>query len=151
MTVIDLSAKKYQKDKVVVKCGKKEFVAVANDKTMNRIFKANKNQITDGLMLAKKIDSIDLDDVDEKDISKEVNSLVNLFTGSILNSKKDNIELADAIFGNGAGKEIYEYLRSSTIALNSVLEDVMNELYKKEKQTETKAKKKYRNKAKKVK
>lgn len=147
MTVIDLSAQKYKRDKVVVKCGDKEFVATPDDTTLDKIVKLGKKQMADGLKAGKKLDQIDFNNLKENEIDNAVNEVVN--TVSFV--KGDYIKLADAIFGNGAGSVIYKFLGSSTLAMQDVMEDVTNELYAKRKEQKKKSKKKYRNKAKKVK
>lgn len=147
MTVIDLSTKKYQKNKVVVKCGDKEFVATPNDETLNKIVMLGKKQMADGLKAGRRLENIDFDNLEDKEIDTAVSEAVDTVTMA----KTDYVNLANAIFGDGAGNAIYKYLGSSTLAMQDVMEDVVNELYSKRNDQAKSAKKKYKNKVKKVK
>ena len=142
MTVIDLNAEKYRNNEVVVKCGDKEFVAVADDKTLDRIMSASKKQLADGIKAQNKINQIDFDKLDDSNIDQAVESAVDTITVA----KEDYIQLADNIFGKGAGQAIYNALSHSTIAMNNVLQEVADELYKKKSQAKAKAKAKYKRK-----
>lgn len=147
MTVIDLSAQKYKRDNVIVKCGDKEFVATPDDTTLDKIVNLGKKQMADGLKAGKKLDQIDFNNLKESEIDNAVDEAVN--TVSV--AKGDYVKLADAIFGKGAGSTIYKFLGSSTLAMQDVMEDVVDELYAKHQEQKAKGKKKYKNKAKKVK
>lgn len=139
MTVIDLSTQKYKRDKVVVKCGDKEFVATPNDTTLDKIIKLGKKQMADGLKAGKKLDQIDFDNLQENEIDNAVDEAVNTVTVA----KADYIKLADAIFGRGAGSTIYKFLGSSTVVMQEVMQDVVEQLYAQRKEQDKEAKKEY--------
>lgn len=139
MTVIDLSAQKYKRDKVVVKCGDKEFVATPNDTTLDKIIKLGKKQMADGLKAGKKLDQIDFDNLQENEIDNAVDEAVNTVTVA----KADYVKLADAIFGRGAGSTIYKFLGSSTVVMQEVMQDVVEQLYAQRNEQDKEAKKKY--------
>lgn len=147
MAVIDLSADKYKRNNVVVKCGDREFVATPDDATLDKIMSVGKKQMADGVKATKRLSKIDFDDLKDDDIDEVVNETV----GTVSTAKTDYVKLADSIFGKGAGDAIYKYLGSSTLVMQDVMEDVVNELYAKRKEQKKKAKKKYSNKAKKMK
>lgn len=142
MTVIDLNQEKYKNNEVVLKCGDKEFVAVADDKTLDRIMSVSKKQIADGIKAQNRINQIDFDKLDDSNIDKAVESAVD----TMAVAKDDYIRLADNIFGKGAGQAIYDALGHSTIGMQNVLQEVTEELYRKKAETKAKAKAKYKRK-----
>lgn len=143
MTVIDLNAKKYQKESVVLKCGEREFKAFPDDQTLNRINKIGKAQMKDGLKASNKINGIDFDNIKDEDI----NTVVDTVTDTMKIASGDYIKLANAIFDDKeAGKIIYEYLGKSTLAMQDVLNDVVSELYEQKQNVEKKHKNKVKNK-----
>lgn len=139
MTVIDLSSKKYNRDKVIVKCGDRDFVATPNDTTLDKIIKLGKKQMADGLKAGKRLNQIDFDNLQENEIDNAVDEAVNTVTVA----KSDYVKLADAIFGRGAGSTIYKFLGSSTIAMQEVMQDVVEQLYAQRKEKDSEAKKEY--------
>lgn len=129
MTVIDLTGEKYKQNKVVVKCGDKEFSAVADDKTLDKIIAAGKKQIKDGFVSSRNFEK--LSDNDNDLTNKQIDQLVDSAVDTVANAKEDYVELANAIFGRGAGNAIYKAVGSSTIVMAQVMNDVTDELYAK--------------------
>lgn len=129
MTVIDLTSEKYKQNKVVVKCGDKEFSAVADDKTIDKVIAASKKQIKDGFVSSRNFDK--LSDGDSDLTEKQIDELVDNAVNTVAHTKEDYMNLANAIFGRGAGSAIYKAVGSSTIVMGQVMNDVTDELYAK--------------------
>lgn len=146
MALIDLSSKKYNRDKVVVKCGDREFVATPDDATLEKIVKIGKKQMADGLKMNAKLNKIDFNDLKDDEIDTAVDDAVT----TVAFAKGDYIKLADAIFGRGAGNAIYKYLGSSTLAMQDVMTDVINELYAQNDENKKAEKEKYTSETKEV-
>lgn len=136
MTVIDLNNEKYVQNDVVVKCGDKEFRATPDDKTLNKVIAVSKKQMADGYIAGSRLDKLSSSDLNDNQIKALVNDAVNTMAGA----KEDYIDLANAIFGRGAGNAIYKAVGNSTVAMSNVMEDVVNELYAKNKETQEKYK-----------